>query len=306
MLASVLWVDAASVDRMGYNMRMSLTIDLHAHSTASDGTLSPRELVRHGRRSGLQVMSLTDHDTIAGVAEALAEADRLGLELVPGVEVSVTWNSQVVHVVGLGVDPACQVLQQGLRGQQKFRDWRAEEMGRRLEKVGIPGAYEGAKGYSNGDLIGRTHFARFLVEQGHAKDMRKVFKQFLTRGNPGHVPGQWASLEEAVSWILTAGGQAVIAHPARYPFTRSKLRRLLGEFVEVGGEGLEVVSGSHSRDDNFTMARHARDFELLASAGSDYHGPENPWFELGRLPALPDGCRPIWRDWALPARAMAV
>ncbi|MFC1685108.1 PHP domain-containing protein [Pseudomonadota bacterium] len=285
---------------------MSLTIDLHSHSTASDGTLSPRELLQHACRSGLETLALTDHDTIDGIAEAAAEAESIGLGFIPGVEVSVTWNKQVVHVVGLNVDPECPVLQKGLLGQQAFRGWRAEEMGRRLDKAGIPGAYEGAKALSNGHLIGRTHFARFLVEHGHAKDVRKVFKHFLTSGKPGHVPGQWASLDEAVAWIRAAGGSAVIAHPARYPFTRTKLRRLLGEFVDAGGDGLEVVSGSHSRDDNFTMARHAKDFGLCSSAGSDYHGPENPWFELGRLPELPDGCRPIWRSWtaSTPARAV--
>jgi predicted metal-dependent phosphoesterase TrpH len=285
---------------------MSLTIDLHSHSTASDGTLTPRELVRHAKHSGLACLALTDHDTTEGVAAAAAEAKVVGLGFIPGVEVSATWNAHVVHVVGLDIDPACALLQKGLLAQQAFRDWRAEEMGRRLEKAGIPGAYEGAKGHASGDLIGRTHFARFLVEAGHAKDVRKVFKQFLTCGKPGHVPGRWAGLEDAVAWIKAAGGQAVIAHPARYPFTRTKLRRLLAEFVEIGGEGLEVVSGSHSRDDNFTMARHAQDFGLWASAGSDYHGPENPWFELGRLPALPDGCRPIWQGWSSPALPCAV
>lgn len=285
---------------------MSLTIDLHAHSTASDGTLTPRELVRHAHRSGLACLALTDHDTTEGLAEAAAEAKAIGLGFIPGVEASVTWNSQVVHVVGLDIDPSCGVLQQGLLGQQEFRDWRAEEMGRRLHQAGIPGAFEGAKAFSGGQLIGRTHFARFLVENGHAKDVRKVFKHFLTHGKPGHVPGQWASLGDVVAWIRAAGGQAVIAHPARYPFTRTKLRRLLAEFVEAGGEGLEVVSGSHSRDDNFTMARHAQDFDLWASAGSDYHGPENPWFELGRLPALPDGCRPIWQEWSTPTLPCAV
>ena len=188
---------------------------------------------------------------------------------------------------------------QGLADLRKFRDWRAEEIGRRLAKDGIHGAYEGARELSNGRLISRTHFARFLVAQGHAPDLRRVFRRFLVHGKPGHVAGEWASLADAVGWIRAAGGQAVIAHPARYRLTRSKLRRLIGEFAELGGTALEVVSGSHSRDDYFTMAMHARDFGLLASAGSDYHGPEHPWIELGHLPALPIGCKAIWKDWQL-------
>ena len=190
-------------------------------------------------------------------------------------------------------------LQQGLSGLRAFRDQRALEIGARLEKSGIPGAYEGARALSNGRLISRTHFARYLVQVGAAADERKVFKHFLVHGKPGHVLGRWASLEDTVNWIHAAGGQAVIAHPARYRLTRSKLRRLFKEFVELGGDALEVVSGSHSRDDYFSMAKHAREFNLLASAGSDFHTPDNPWITLGRLPMLPDGCRPIWHDWSL-------
>jgi len=280
-------------------MQMSLRYDLHTHSTASDGTLTPAQLLQRAAESGVQVLALTDHDTTEGVAEASREALRQGVVLIPGVEVSVSWGPQVIHLVGLGVDPACDALQQGLQQLRRFRNWRAEEIGRRLAKRGIEGAFEGAKSRSNGRLIGRTHFARFLVDAGHAADVRKVFKHYLVRGKPGYVPGEWAALGDAVGWIREAAGQAVIAHPARYPLTRSKLRRLLAEFVEVGGSGIEVISGSHSRDDGFTMARHATDFNLLASAGSDYHGPENPWIDLGRLPPLPDGPVPVWRDWNL-------
>ena len=285
---------------------MSKIYDLHAHSTASDGTLGPRELVCHAVKAGVEVLALTDHDTTCGLAEAADEAFSAGLGFVPGVEISVSWNAHVVHLVGLGIDPDCRALQDGLRELRRFRDWRAEEMGRRLESVGISGAFEGAMALSSGRLIGRCHFARFLVNNGHVADERKVFKRFLTRGKPGYVPGQWATLEDAVTWIRAAGGQAVLAHPARYPFTRTKLRRLLTEFMAAGGEGLEVVSGSHSRDDNFAMAQHARDLGLLASLGSDYHGPDNPWRELGRFSALPDGCAPIWRDWIIPSLSNAL
>ncbi|MGD8956110.1 MAG: PHP domain-containing protein, partial [Chromatiaceae bacterium] len=269
------------------------------HSTASDGSLSPAALMQRAQAAGVDVMALTDHDTLDGLDEAATTARALGITFVPGVEVSVTWQGITVHILGLSIDEHNEDLRQGLADLRKFRDWRAQEIGRRLARDGIPGAYEGARGLSNGRLISRTHFARFLVAQGHAPDLRRVFRRFLVNGKPGHVAGDWASLEDAVGWVRAAGGQAVIAHPARYPLTRSKLRRLIGEFVEVGGAALEVVSGSHSRDDYFTMAMHARDFGLLASAGSDYHGPEHPWIELGQLPTLPSGCKAIWKDWPL-------
>lgn len=278
---------------------MSRNYDLHAHSTASDGTLSPTQLMQHAHAAGVEVMALTDHDTLEGLPEARTAARALGLGFVPGVEISVTWERVTVHIVGLGVDPDSEVLGHGLAGLREFRDWRAEEIGRRLARHGIEGAFEGALAYSNGRLISRTHFARFLVEKCHARDLRAVFRRFLVNGKPGFVAGQWAELEDAVRWIRESGGQAVIAHPARYRVNRSKLRRLIGEFVEAGGEAIEVVSGSHSREDYFVIAAHAHDFGLLASAGSDYHGPEHPWIELGRLPELPRGCKPVWQEWTL-------
>jgi predicted metal-dependent phosphoesterase TrpH len=254
------------------------------------------------------MLALTDHDTLAGVDEAAAAATEHGLRLVPGVEVSVTWGGRTVHIVGLDVDPACAALRAGLAGLQTYREQRAAEIAARLERAGWPGALEGARAQAAGELVGRTHFARFLVQRGAAKDLRSVFKHFLVNGKPGHVAGDWTTLEAAVGWIHAAGGQAVIAHPARYGLTRSKMKRLLDDFRACGGRGIEVVSGSHSRDDYFTFARWAREQGLLASAGSDYHGPESPWLELGRLPALPEGCQPIWEqpgfaglDWQLQA-----
>ncbi len=282
---------------------MFCTYDLHNHSTASDGTLSPADLVMLAARSGVEVLALTDHDSTEGVTEAERMAADVGITLIPGVEISVTWNKQTIHVLGLNVDTENSQLQLGLVGLRAFRDRRALEIGARLEKAGIPDAFEGARAFSNGRLISRTHFARYLVQVGAAKDERKVFKHFLVNGKPGHVPGQWASLEDALCWIQAAGGQAVIAHPARYRMTRTKLRNLIKVFVALGGDALEVVSGSHSRDDYFVMAKHAKEFGLLASAGSDFHSPEHPWVVLGRLPLLPDGCRPIWHDWSLPERS---
>jgi predicted metal-dependent phosphoesterase TrpH len=272
--------------------------DLHSHSTASDGTLTPDALMRRACACGVQVIALTDHDTTEGLAEARVAADGLGIRLIAGVEISVTWGGRTIHIVGLNIDPNDPDLQVGLSRLIAYRAWRAEEIGRRLAKKGIDGAYQGAKDFSNGRLIGRTHFARFLVAQGFATDLRDVFNRYLVSGKPGHVTGEWATLEQATRWISASGGQAVIAHPARYKLTRTRLLKLIGEFRECGGVGLEVVSGSHSRDEVLTFGTVARDQRLLASAGSDYHGPENPWVDLGRLPALPKGCTPIWDGWS--------
>lgn len=276
---------------------MSLHYDLHCHSTVSDGTLTPDALVERAAAQGVDVLALTDHDATGGLAAARAAAERCGIRLVNGVEISVTWSHQTVHIVGLHIDPGNPALQAGLARLGEFRKWRGEEIARRLEKAGIAGAHEGALAFAGGEVLSRTHFAHFLVQAGHAPDVRRVFKRFLVSGKPGHVPGDWAGLEEAVGWITGAGGQAVIAHPARYRISAGRRRALFGEFRECGGVGVEVVSGSHGPEDARAMAELARRFELLASRGSDYHGPPSPYVELGRLPPLPESCRPIWETW---------
>lgn len=287
---------------------MQIQYDLHSHSTASDGTLTPTELVRKARQQGVDVLALTDHDTTAGLEEARMVAAQVGLTLVNGVEISVTWERRTVHIVGLNVDPQHEPLRQGLARLRAFRDWRAAEIGRRLEKANIPDALAGASRYASGSIISRTHFAHYLVEIGRSKSVREVFKRFLVKDKPGHVPGQWAQLAEAVGWIVDAGGQAVIAHPARYGLTATKLRKLMDEFAHAGGEAMEVVTGSHSPDECLNMAAHVRRQGLFASCGSDYHGPENPWIELGKLPTLPPDCVPIWSSdgWRAPVAAAAV
>ncbi len=271
--------------------------DLHTHSLRSDGTLAPADLVARAHAAGIDVLALTDHDVTDGIAEARTAAERLGMTLVAGVEISVSWHNQTLHIVGLNVDIAHPALQQGLARLREFRQWRAVEIGRRLRKKRIEGAYEGAARLAQGTIVSRTHFARFLVEQGYVRGTQQAFKQFLLRGKPGHVPGQWAGLDEAVGWIRSAGGQAVVAHPARYKLSAGKLRQLLGEFRECGGEALEVISGSHSREANHQFAGIAAEYGFFASAGSDYHGPEKTWMDLGKLPALPAGCTPVWHDW---------
>ncbi|NNJ90433.1 MAG: PHP domain-containing protein [Gammaproteobacteria bacterium] len=271
--------------------------DLHSHTTASDGTLTPAKLVERAKAAGVDVLAITDHDTTEGLLQADQAGKTHGVSVVNGCEVSVTWAGITVHILGLNVDPKNEPLQAGLSRLREYRDTRAREIASKLEKAGVQGAFAGAKKHAKGSLISRTHFAHFLVESGYAKDVRSVFKHFLVKGKPGFVAGKWAELGEVVDWITTAGGQAAIAHPARYRLTRTKLIRLIEAFKQAGGEGFEVVSGSHSRDECFTMAKHACDFELLATAGSDFHGPENPWIELGRLPQLPPGCEPIWNSW---------
>jgi len=273
--------------------------DLHAHTTASDGSLVPAALVQHAADCGVQVLAVTDHDTTAGLDEARAASRRHAIELISGIEISVTWSHQTIHVLGLQIDPECEALQQGLRKLHEFRQWRAEEIARRLEKARIPGGLEAARRYAGGKIISRTHFARFLVDAGYAKDMKQVFKRYLVANKPGYVPGQWASLAEALGWIQEAGGVAVLAHPARYRISSQRLYQLLEEFRELGGAGIEVVSGSHSQGDILRFAELAGQYGFYASRGSDYHGPENAYADPARLPALPEQCRPIWShtDW---------
>jgi predicted metal-dependent phosphoesterase TrpH len=277
-----------------------MSFDLHSHSTASDGTLSPSELVYLAHDQGVRVLALTDHDSSAGLEEAQQAAARVGLRLIPGVEISVTWGGETVHILGLNIDPSDRQLSQGLARLTALRGWRAEEIGNRLARAGVTDAYAGAKAYASGACITRTHFARFLIETGYASSMQETFRQFLGRGRPAHVPIQWASLEEAVAWITGAGGQAVVAHPTRYKLSRGQLHKLFSQFKGCGGVGIEVITGSQTREEWRITAHYAKTFGLLAASGSDYHGPGHPWAGLGQLPALPEGCAPIWESWSPP------
>jgi len=272
--------------------------DLHCHSTVSDGVLAPTEVVRRASANGVTVLALTDHDELAGLAEAAAAARESGIRFVPGVEISVTWGEITIHIVGLGIDPADSALQERLAGLRTSRGRRAERIAAEFDSLGIGGTLAGAYGYAeNPQLIGRAHFARFLVERGVARDVAAVFRQYLVRGKPGYVPQQWADLADAVAWIRAAGGRAVVAHPGRYKLSRAELRQFLAEFRAAGGEGIEVVTGSHSPDQYLEFARLAREFDFLASRGSDFHGPDESPIDLGRLPALPADLKPVWHDW---------
>lgn len=272
--------------------------DLHCHSTASDGVLTPAALVARAHEQGVDVLSLTDHDDVRGQADAARAAHAVGMRYIIGVEISVTWCGHTLHVVGLGVDPQHPELLAGLEANRAGRAERARQMGEALARIGIPGALEGAYAYAvNKDLIGRTHFARFLVEEGYVKDVKTVFKKYLVKGKPGYVHHQWASLSQAVSWIHAAGGQAVLAHPGRCNFGSEKMRALLAEFRDLGGEAIEVVTGSHTPEQVPIYAELAEEFGLYASCGSDFHAPGEGGRELGRLLPLPSICRPIWATW---------
>ena len=274
-----------------------LNIDLHCHSNVSDGVLPPAEVVARAAANGVHALALTDHDDVAGIAAARAAADKAGLTLIPGVEISVSWGGQTVHIVGLRIDPAHPELTAGLHGIRLGRIERARRMGDDLAKSGIAGAYEGAYDFAvNKEMVGRTHFARWLVAQGHAADMRGAFRRYLTRGNPGYVEHQWTTLENAVGWIRASGGMAVVAHPGRYAFNARELHLLLDAFRALGGEGIEVITGSHHPSEYGKFADLARAFGLKASRGADFHAP-GEGIDIGRLPALPHYCQPVWQDW---------
>ncbi|MEE8387333.1 MAG: PHP domain-containing protein [Acidiferrobacterales bacterium] len=277
---------------------MRIVYDLHTHTLKSDGTLTPTELVERAASAGVQVLALTDHDVTDGIPEAQAVAARVGLQLVPGVEVSVTWQGRTIHIIGLGIRHDDDALAVGLAGQRQTRNQRGREIGERLERAGVENAYAGARAWSHGEILSRTHFARYLVEAGYAGDIGKAFKKYLSCGKAGFVRCEWVGLEECLGWIHGAGGQAVIAHPGRYAMGSGTLRRLLGEFRDGDGDGIEVICGNYNQNEAERFTRLADDFGLLASCGSDFHGPEQRWRELGRLPMFPDGCIPIWRDWA--------
>jgi predicted metal-dependent phosphoesterase TrpH len=273
----------------------TLNADLHCHSVVSDGTLTPEALAERAKANGVTLWALTDHDELGGQQRAKAAASAINLDYLAGVEISVTWMGQTIHIVGLGIDANHQGIIEGLRSTRAGRGNRAKLMAEQLLKVGIPGAYEGALHFAgNHDLISRTHFARYLVEQGVCKDTEHVFKNYLVEDKPGYVPHMWAKLDDAVSWIKSAGGVAVIAHPGRYNFNAMQMDELYKHFKELGGLGIEVITGSHSPDQYKTYAKIAQQYGFLASRGSDFHDPNESHIDLGTLPHLPDHLTPVW------------
>lgn len=272
-----------------------LNADLHCHSVVSDGTLTPEALAVRARGKGVDLWALTDHDEIGGLHRARAAAQAQGMAFLTGVEISVTFASETVHIVGLGFDADDPRMADGLNATRGGRGNRAMEMAEQLAQVGIADAYDGALKYvGNPALISRTHFARFLVETGVCKDTSEVFRKYLIEGKPGFVPHRWATLGDAVRWITQGGGVAVIAHPARYRLSANEEFALFSEFKEHGGQAVEVVTGSHSVPEYATYAAMAQDFGLAASRGSDFHSPDESHTDLGDLPALPSSVTPVW------------
>ncbi|MBC8119827.1 MAG: PHP domain-containing protein [Burkholderiaceae bacterium] len=274
----------------------SIRADLHSHSNLSDGTMTPDGVARRAAAFGVELYALTDHDELGGLSHARAAAAACSLAFVPGVEISVTWGGTTLHVVGLNIDPEAPVLRDGLANVRSGRNRRAQEIADGLAAVGISGTLEGALRHAgNPKMIGRTHFARFLVEQGVCGDVREVFKRYLVPGKPGYVPHRWATLAEAVTMINGSGGVAVLAHPARYRLDALALHSLLEEFRTAGGTALEVVTSNHTAADVRRYTQLALDFGFEASSGSDFHGPgEAANVELGRVPMLPPELTPVW------------
>jgi len=273
----------------------TINADLHCHSVVSDGTLTPEELAQRAHANGVHLWALTDHDELGGQQRARAAAKDLKLDYLAGVEISVTWMGQTIHIVGLGIDEQHAGILQGLKQTREGRGDRAKLMAEQLLKAGIPGAYEGALHYAgNHELISRTHFARFLVEQGVCRDTEQVFKNYLIEDKPGYVPHRWASLADAIAWIKAAGGVAVIAHPGRYKLNAMHMDELFKFFKEHGGLGIEVITGSHTPDQYHEYGKIAQQYGFLASRGSDFHDPSESHTDLGVLPLLPDHLKPIW------------
>ncbi len=273
----------------------SINADLHCHSVVSDGTLTPEDLAMRAHQNGVQLWSLTDHDVIGGQHRARAAAERLGMKYISGVEISVSWAGQTIHIVGIGFNPDHPTLIEGLRKTRDGRTARGKEIARQLAAVGIAGAYEGALSYAgNPELLSRTHFARFLVEKKVCRSTDEVFKHYLVEGKPGFTPHVWASLQESVDWIVGSGGVAIIAHPGRYRLSELQKHELYIAFKEAGGLGIEVITGSHTPRQYDEYAKIALQYGFYASRGADFHDPQESYIDLGKLPHLPSSLQPVW------------
>ena len=268
--------------------------DLHCHSTASDGALTPREVVLRAHEQGVTALALTDHDTIDGLAEAQHTASEVGMRFIPGIELSSIWENKCFHIIGLGIDSNHPTLLDGIRTQQEIRAERAKKIARKLENKCIPGAYEAVKATAGKGMITRSHFADYLVANGFVNTQQEAFDKYLARGKPAYVATSWADLREAIDWIKTSGGIAVLAHPLRYKLSGNWMSRALTAFKNAGGQGMEVVTGCSSPDDIQRSHFLAQKFQLLASQGSDFHSPKYAWVELGRVAELPAGSQPVW------------
>ncbi|MEF1291896.1 RNase RNM, partial [Vibrio sp. M260118] len=285
-----------------------MRIDLHSHTTASDGRLPPNELIDRALSFNLDVLAITDHDTVdaLNVAHQYIQDNQLPLKLINGIEISTVWQNKDIHIVGLNIDPQSAALNDLINQQQRHRESRAELIAQRLEKATREGVLEEVKLIAGEAPITRAHFAKWLVDNGYVKTMQQVFKKYLTRNNPGYVPPNWCSMQDAVEAIHAAGGQAVLAHPARYDLTAKWTKRLISAFVEAGGDAMEVAQPQQAQQERRNLADYAIQYNLLASQGSDFHYP-SPWMELGRNLWLPSGVEPVWKDWGIePSKQLTI
>jgi predicted metal-dependent phosphoesterase TrpH len=276
-------------------MKHIMKADLHNHSYYSDGVLSPSEVIKLASQAECDLFSLTDHDTTDGIAEAQLEADKLNLNLVNGVEISALWRNMAIHILGLGIDINNEILQTGLEHNQKLRKERAEKIALGLWRSGIKDALEKTQSFSKTDMLTRTHFAQMLISEGYCKDMKAVFRRYLTGKKPGGVRVEWREFDEIVHWIHAAGGKALIAHPFRYRMTHTKIKTMLNDFKCVLGDGIEVVTGTSSAEEIQLGNQWAGKYNLLATCGSDFHGWPNQRVRIGNLRDLPDPEKAIWR-----------
>jgi len=273
---------------------MTELYDLHCHSTASDGALSPTELVQRAYQQGVTSLALTDHDTTTGLPEARLCAAATGIKLIAGIELSTNWQNKCFHIIGLGIDPDYEPLAQATHSLQSIRLERAEKIALKLEKKHIPGALEAVKKAAGDGMITRTHFADFLLSQNHVSTQQEAFDRYLAKAKPAYVSTSWAELELAVDWITGSGGIAVLAHPLRYKLTANWMKRLLTVFKDAGGQGIEVITARNNADEIRLVANYAARYELAGSVGSDFHSAVNQWVELGRLAPLPRNIKPVW------------
>ena len=277
-----------------------MKIDLHSHTHYSDGQLSPKELIDRAHNMQVDVLAITDHDTVDGIPEALAyqAGQKRAMQILPGVEISTSWHNFDIHILGLHVDHNNELFLQRLAEQSAERDRRALQISDKLAKVGINDVFTEAKNLAGVGQVTRAHFARVLVSRQLVNDMEAAFRKYLGKGKKAHVKPQWISMQEAIQWIQDAGGKAVLAHPGHYDLTTKWLKRLVAEFAQVGGDGMEVIHSHLSPEKKKLLTDLALEHHLLASSGSDFHYP-NRWTELGKNLTLPAQMMPIWRDWNL-------
>ncbi|EKK7176723.1 TPA: PHP domain-containing protein [Vibrio alginolyticus] len=277
-----------------------MRIDLHSHTTASDGRLEPKDLVERALSFDIEVLAITDHDTVDGLALAkqYVQDNNLPIKIINGIEISTVWQNKDIHIVGLNIDPENKQLSALIEQQKQHRITRSELIAERLQKATRVGVLEEVRKIAGDAPVTRAHFAKWLVDNGYAKTMQMVFKKYLTRNNPGYVPPNWCSMKDAVDAIHAAGGMSVLAHPGRYKLTAKWIKRLLAAFVEAGGDAMEVAQPQQAQQERRNLADYAIQYKLLASQGSDFHYP-SPWMELGRNLWLPAGVEPVWKDWGI-------